>query len=52
LFTSHTQILSQNQPPVKTPANLSMAEAYQSGIGQWQDFWLDDAPGNGYYLIK
>jgi hypothetical protein len=35
-----------------TPANLSPAVAYQSGFGQWQDFWLDDAPGNGYYLIK
>jgi hypothetical protein len=35
-----------------TPANLSPAVAYQSGFGQWQDFWLDDAPGGGYYLIK
>jgi hypothetical protein len=52
LFPSHTQILPQNQPPVKTPTNLSPAVAYQSGFGQWQDFWLDDAPGNGYYLIK
>ncbi len=35
-----------------TPTNLSPAVAYQSGFGQWQDFWLDDAPGGGYYLIK
>jgi hypothetical protein len=35
-----------------SPTNLSPAVAYQSGFGQWQDFWLDDAPGNGYYLIK
>jgi hypothetical protein len=35
-----------------TPTNLSPAVSYQSGFGQWQDFWLDDSPGNGYYLIK
>ncbi len=35
-----------------TPTNLSPAVAYQSGFGQWQDFWLDDAPGGGYYLMR
>jgi hypothetical protein len=35
-----------------TPTNGSPMVKYQSGFGRWQDFWLDDAPGNGYYLMK
>jgi hypothetical protein len=35
-----------------TPTNGSPMVKYQSGFGIWQDFWLDDAPGNGYYLMK
>jgi hypothetical protein len=35
-----------------TPTNGSQMVSYGSGFGGWQDFWLDDSPGNGYYLIK
>jgi hypothetical protein len=55
VFSQLTSVIPKFYPKThplsKTPTNLSPAVAYQSGFGQWQDFWLDDSFGEFIFFL-